>query len=786
MRLIVTEKNSSAKKIAEVLGAPSGGPKADKTFKVPFYTWTNADGRDEMAIGLKGHVLGPAFPEGYSNWQKTDLHDLIDADLIKEATDKNVVKAIKKMAKEADELVIATDFDREGELIGLEALEEMLDANPALGTREDTARGDLKILRARYSATTKEELLRAFDNLDYLSYPLANAGAARQDIDLLWGATLTRAVSLSTRRFGSNFLSVGRVQSPTLGLIVEREMERRAHVAVPFWELFAKFEHPDGVFETHHTVDKFWEEAEATKALAGTTSPGVVKAVTARKNTRKPPTPLNTTAFTTDASSRLGITPASAMRIAEDLYMDGFISYPRTDNTVYPSSLPTRELIRSLTNIKEFSAASGLNDLPTLTPTRGKKEDAAHPPIYPTQAIQPGALEGPKKRVYELVVRRFLATFSPPLITESTRADIEAGSETYFVRGSVVVDPGFAGIYTYARSADEEIPALREGQELALAAVPEFRPEEDPDANPWIVGKETQPPSRISQGKLIELMEERGLGTKATRADIIQKLFDRGYVYGNPPIPTETGIALFEAFKKYVPRMASPEMTADIEAEMDRIAQGQMTKSKVVSDSRELLHKTWTEMDEKKEDLAKVVWKGMDEDRILGPCKVCEEAGRTKEDGSPNMLRIIRAKKSGKRFVGCSGWKADSEPDDPKSCDQTFPLPQRGDVFRLEERCSICDRTPRLKVQPFRGRPWNLCLNDDCESMQEMKKRRAEREAAKAAKEEMDKKPKPKGDEDAVAPPKKRAKTKAKAKASKADTATRGVKRAKTKAGTKG
>src|SRR3954465_6137345 len=259
MRLIVTEKNNSAKKIAEILG---GSPKADKSYKVPFYTWSDAGG-EQMAIGLKGHVLNPAFPEEYSNWQKTDLHDLIDAQLIKEPTDKNVVKAIRKMAKGADELVIATDFAREGELIGLEALEEMLDANPALGSREDTAKGTLKILRARYSATTKEELLRAFDNLDYLSHPLANAGAARQDIDLLWGATLTRAVSLSTRRFGSNFLSVGRVQSPTLGLIVEREMERRAHVAKPFWELFAKFQHPDGSFEAHHTVDKFWEKVEA-------------------------------------------------------------------------------------------------------------------------------------------------------------------------------------------------------------------------------------------------------------------------------------------------------------------------------------------------------------------------------------------------------------------------------------------------------------------------------------------------------------------------------------------
>jgi hypothetical protein len=131
------------------------------------------------------------------------------------------------------------------------------------------------------------------------------------------------------------------------------------------------------------------------------------------------------------------------------------------------------------------------------------------------------------------------------------------------------------------------------------------------------------------------------------------------------------------------------------------------------------------------------------------------------------MLRIIRAKKSGKRFVGCSGWSAD----DPDSCDQTFPLPQRGDVFRLEERCTICDRTPRLKVVPFRGRPWNLCLNDDCESMQEMKRRRAEREAAKAAKEAMSKKPPPDATEEDKA-----------AKPTKADTGTRRRKRAKASA----
>jgi DNA topoisomerase-1 len=716
MRLIITEKNNSAKKIAEILSG--GSAKADATYKVPFYTWSDADG-DHMTVGLKGHVMGVAFPDGYSNWQETDLHELIDAELVPEPTDKNVVKAVRKLAKDASDVVIATDYDREGELIGLEALTQVLEVNPkvAAGAVETRPR----VLRARYSALTKDEIERAFSNLDELSYDLAYAGSTRQDIDLIWGATLTRAVSLATRRFGSNFLSVGRVQSPTLALIVERELERRAHVAKPYWEVFARFAHPDGAFDAHHTTDKFWDKAEADAALAGTKTPGVVAEVSSRRNSRKPPTPLNTTAFTTDASSRLGITPAAAMRIAEDLYMDGFISYPRTDNTVYPSSLNTRELVSSLVRIPDFDAAAGLLD-GQLTPTRGRKETTDHPPIYPTQAVYPNALEGPKRRVYELIVRRFLATFSDPMITESTRADIDAGSERYFVRGSVVVDPGYAAIYTYARSSDEEIPKLTEGQELPL------------EGDPWLVDKETQPPPRISQGKLVELMEERGLGTKATRADIIQKLYDRGYVFSNPPEPSETGIAMYKAFHRYVPRMATPEMTAELEEDMDQIAAGKTSKDEVLKMSREMLHSTTTDLESKREDFAKEIWAGMDEDKFLGPCKVCEEAGRKREDGAPNRLRVIDLK-GGKRMYGCEGWKRD-DPDSPDSCPVSGPLPGRGyELWRLEERCSICGEMPRLTVKGFRGRPWKLCLNDDCPSMVEMRQKREERQKAREARE---------------------------------------------------
>ena len=133
----------------------------------------------------------------------------------------------------------------------------------------------------------------------------------------------------------------------------------------------------------------------------------------------------------------------------------------------------------------------------------------------------------------------------------------------------------------------------------------------------------------------------------------------------------------------------------------------------------------------------------MDEDKFLGPCKVCEEAGRKREDGGPNRLRIIQLK-GGKRMYGCEGWIRPPEGSDPKnpppnpdSCPVSGPLPGRGyELWRLEERCSVCERAPRLTVKGFRGRPWKLCLNDDCPTMVEMREKRAERQAAKEAREE--------------------------------------------------
>ena len=173
-------------------------------------------------------------------------------------------------------------------------------------------------------------------------------------------------------------------------------------------------------------------------------------------------------------------------------------------------------------------------------------------------------------------------------------------------------------------------------------------------------------------------------------------------------------------------------MTAELEADMDKIATGNVTKDEVVEISRKMLADSYDLMDEHKRELAEIIWEGMNQDRILGPCPQCREAGRKNEQGEINRLRIIRARKSGKRFVGCEGWREDEN--DPNRCDQTYGLPQRGDIVRLEETCSICGVTPRVKVLGGR-RPWNLCLNEECPSMEEMRRQRAEREAARAAKE---------------------------------------------------
>jgi DNA topoisomerase-1 len=684
MRLIISEKANAAKKIAQFLA--EGPVQEGKHRSVPHHSFA-WKGEECVSVGLKGHVLNPEYPEEYSNWQKVEPSELIDAEILKSVSEKGVAEAIRSLSKKADRVVIATDYDREGELIGVEALSLAFEANPKLMDHVE---------RSRFSALTPGEVNRAFDNLVEVSRELADAGEARQDIDLIWGATLTRWVSRATRRYGSAFLSVGRVQSPTLVLIAQRERERRAFVPEPYWEIEATLKNGGEPFVVRHAHGRFKEEAAARKAYQNLTETATVTEVRQKSSTRPPPTPFNTTGFLTAAAS-LGIGPSRAARIAEDLYTDGYISYPRTDNTVYPRSLDLREVLGNLKRVEgagpyaEKLLASG-----KLSPTRGKKETTDHPPIYPTGYASKEALREDRWKIYQLVVRRFLATLSGPATTLRTTLRFDSGGEPLTTSGTVVTEEGWLGVYPYSRRQDEELPALNEGEVVEVV-----------DAD--VLGKETQPPGRYGQGRLIKLMEDLGLGTKATRPNIIQNLYDRGYVHDDPIVPTETGIAVAQALKDFASEIATHEMTAELEKSMDAISEGKVSKENVVDESRDVLRRVYEHLTESEEKFADIVWGGIRGDETLGKCPQ-----------SGHNLIVRRNRKSGKRFVGCEGYP---------ECRVTYPLPQRGDIIPLGTQCDACG-SPEIKVLGKR-RPWVTCINMDCPKKQEQRQTEDDNEGAR-------------------------------------------------------
>jgi DNA topoisomerase I len=682
MRLIISEKANTAKKISQFLS--EGSVKEGKHRSVPHQTFM-WKGEETVSVGLKGHVLNPEYPEQYSNWQKVEPRELIDAEILKSVSEKGVADAVKSLSKKADRVVIATDFDREGELIGVEALSLVFEANPKLVGHVE---------RARFSALTPGEVGRAFDELVEVSRELAEAGEARQDIDLIWGATLTRWVSRATKRYGSAFLSVGRVQSPTLVLIAEREKERRAFVPVPYWELEVNLKNGEP-FTVHHGTVRFEEEARVNEAYENVADEATVTEVQQKSATRKPPTPFNTTGFLTAAAS-LGYSPSRAARLAEDLYTDGYISYPRTDNTVYPRSLDLREVLGYLKRVEGAGPyAEKLLQGGKLSPTRGKKETTDHPPIYPTGYASKKALRDDQWKIYQLVVRRFLATLSEPSKSLRTTLRFDSGGEPLTTGGTVVTEEGWLGVYPYSRRADEEIPNLDEGDVVKVV-------------DKTIHAKETQPPGRYGAGRLINVMEDLGLGTKATRPNIIQNLYDRGYVHDDPLVPTEKGVKVAEALTDFASEIASHEMTAELERSMDAISEGRISKDSVVDESRDVLRRVYDHLQNVETEFADIVWEGIRTDETLGKCP---------ESGHDLIVR--RSRKSRKRFVGCSGY-----PD----CDVTYPLPQRGEIIPLGTECDTCD-SPEIKVLGGK-RPWVTCINMECP------KKLAQKEAAEKAKEQ--------------------------------------------------
>ncbi len=650
MHLIIAEKHDAAKRIAQILAGTK--PRSQRVAGTEVFRFD-----DKVILGLSGHIVGVDYPPGYNNWQKVECKDLIRAEVVVRPIQDKIISALQSLGKEAECITIATDYDREGELIGVEALKIAKEANPGL-----------KADRARYSAITKEEILKAFRSSGKVDFDLAASGEARQIIDLVWGAALTRYISLTSGRLGKEFLSVGRVQSPTLALIVDREREIQSFQPRPYWEIYADLEKE---LRVQHAKGRIWDKAEVDRIIASLGPEGIVKSIEKKTRVDKPPAPFDTTSFIA-AASGLGFSAANSMRIAEWLYTNGFISYPRTDNTVYPPSIDLRALASFFTKGAFAKEAERLLQ-GKMVPTRGKRSTTDHPPIYPTAPVEKNELKEDQWRIYELVVRRFFATLAEQCVWEATSIKVDIGPEPFRANGARLIDPGWRYYYPYSKAEEHLLPELKEGEHLSMLGHE-------------VEAKETQPQARYGQGKLIKLMDELGLGTKSTRHEIISKLYARAYVQGNPMRPTNTAYAVVDTLQKYAPTITKPEMTQTLEKDMTRISEREIKEDEVIEESRVMLTSVFDELTENQTCIGQSLKDGLRTDKIVGTCEKC---------GSE---LIIRRGRRGSRFIGCSGYP---------ECRFTLPLPRSGTVVVTDK---ICDEhgMNHIRIISKGKRPWDL------------------------------------------------------------------------------
>ncbi len=640
MWLIVAEKDKTAKRIAHILFKDV---KRLNKYGVNYYF---SPSQNAIVLGLKGHIVEVDFPSEYNDWRKTPLRSLLKAKFVWRVKEKNIAKLLVELARNVDRVTVATDYDREGELIGVEALKIIGRVNP-----------NIKVDRVRFSAVTPTEIRKAFRNPTKVDYSLAKSAEVRQKVDLLWGAVLTRLLSLSSGRMGKDFLSAGRVQSPTLRLIVERERQIEEFKSKKYWEVYIRVKGIDAKLE-----GRFDSEEKAKEVLSIIGDRAVVVSFEEKSIEEGKPVPFNTTEFLKEAS--MFMSPDRAMKIAEDLYMSGYISYPRTDNTVYPRTLNLRRIVEMFLN-SDFGEEARLVLEGDMVPSKGRKETKDHPPIHPTAVASREELKGDEWKIYELVVRRFLATLAPKAVWNFRKVELSVDGLRFRATGKTIVEKGWRMIYTYVGVEEKRIPRFRRGEVVRIE-------------RKWVEEKRTKPPQRYTTGRLIKVMEKLGLGTKSTRHEIIRKLYSRGYVRGNPLRPTSLARAVIEALKKNVELITIPDMTAKLERYMDAIAEGKLEDRVVLLESVKFLDRILREIDE--EEIGKRIREGIKEDKrkemeknALGPCPKCGG--------------VLIVKRVGKRFIGCSNY--------PK-CEFSLPLPQKG---RLYITSDVCDEHKLKKIK---------------------------------------------------------------------------------------
>ncbi len=674
VELIITEKPAAAKKIADAL-ADSKVKKQVYMKKIPYYSLTH-NGKDMIVACAVGHLYSLAEKEknGWT-YPKYDIEWKPAADVRKDAKyTRQYLNAIKKLAKTAKEVTVATDYDVEGEVIGLNIIKyacKLKDAN-----------------RMKFSTLTKEDLVEAYENkLPHLDWGQAHAGETRHMLDWFYGINTSRALTAAIKTTGMfKLMSTGRVQGPALKLIVDKEKEIKAFKPTPFWqiELLGKTEKKD--ISSWHEKDKFWDHKEAKKTYdkIRKEKTAAIDKVDKKRFNQSPPTPFDLTSLQIEAHRALRLAPKRTLEIAQELYTAGAISYPRTSSQKLPAKIRYKKIIGLLS--KKFpKEAKILLDKKVLKPNEGKKQDPAHPAIYPTGQ---GSSRSDKdvQGIYELIVRRFLATFGDPAVRETMNIKINCKDEIFIAKGTTTVEPGWHKLYgRFTPAKEEELPAVKKNQLIDVKKI-------------TLHDKETNPPKRFTEASIIKELEKRSLGTKATRASIIDTLFQRDYIEGKQIKATELGIRTINTLEKYNPGIIDEALTRGFEEDMEEIREGKEKEEAVLQRSKKVLDKIMKTFKQKEKDIGKELAKAQKETRdeltTLGPCPVCKKG----------QLQIRRGKFG--YFIACNRY-----PD----CTTTFSLPSNALSKPAKKICETCGY-PVILVIKKRKRPQEVCINPKCPS----------------------------------------------------------------------
>nr|KAF6305575.1 DNA topoisomerase III alpha [Pipistrellus kuhlii] len=687
--LCVAEKNDAAKGIADLLSRGrmrrrEGLSKFNKIYEFDYHLC----GQNVTMImtSVSGHLLAHDFQMQFRKWQSCNPLVLFEAEIEKYCPENfvDIKKTLERETRQCQALVIWTDCDREGENIGFEIIHVCKAVKPSL-----------QVWRARFSEITPRAVTMACEHLTQPDQRVSDAVDVRQELDLRIGAAFTRFQTLRLQRIfpqvlAEQLISYGSCQFPTLGFVVERFKAIQAFVPEIFHKIKVTHDHRDGVVEFSWKRHRLFNHTACLVLyqLCMEDPRATVVEVSSKAKSKWRPQALDTVELEKLASRKLRISAKETMRIAEKLYTQGYISYPRTETNIFPRDLNLTALVEQQTPDPRWGPfAQSILERGGPTPRNGNKSDQAHPPIHPTKYTN--SLQGDEQRLYEFIVRHFLACCSQDAQGQETTVEIDISGECFVAHGLVILARNYLDVYPYDRWSDKTLPVYERGSHFQPSTVE-------------MVDGETSPPQLLTEADLIALMEKHGIGTDATHAEHIETIKARMYVGLTPDkrfLPGHLGMGLVEGYDSMGYEMSKPDLRAELEADLKLICEGKKDKSVVLRQQIQKYRAVFTEAVAKAKKLDEALSQYFGEraevpqqeaiyPAMPAPVRKCPQC---------NKDMVLKTKKSGGFYLSCTGFP---------ECRSVVWLPDFVlEASRDESVCPVCRPQPvhRLKLKFKRG-----------------------------------------------------------------------------------